>query len=94
MIRSILKLIPACQIVTKKILFRWAALGCPGLDPGPGIVFYMLQAMYLHHTSDPEAPTDVSGHPRWSRHRAVTSRTPQKVRTAPTHRLPLMMVCW
>ena len=77
MIRSTLKfpyIKDFCKIVTFFSTFCWAPLRAPGLAPGPGIVFYMLQAMYLDHTSDPEAPADVSGHLRRSGHRAVTSR--------------------
>ena len=61
-------------MVTKKITFAVAPLEASQLAPDPGIVFYMLWAMYLGNIIDPEAPADTFGHLTRSGHSTVTNR--------------------
>ena len=84
------------KIQTKKFTFAVSPLEVPQLAPGPGIVFYMLWAMYLGNVIDPEASADVSGPLTRSGHSIVISRD-SSVGTlllgGPVRGFPLMMAC-
>ena len=77
-----------CRIVTKKCTFDWAAVKRSWAAHGPGILFYMICAVYLGQMSGPEPPTVVCGHLRRLERPSVSTRTSVSGKRVPSTESP------